>query len=227
MYSAEEHVCIPKRQTKCSAGYDFYMPYDLDLEPGQDYLFSTKINLDGGELPYFTAEMVEADNINRKIVKVYPNQWSIKLYPRSSLGNKYGMKLANTVGLIDQDYIDNAITVKLSVTQPLSLKKGDRFMQGEVTPVCYFEGESIPDAVRNGGNGSTDTTVDPDELNKKINSLLALLPNIIGACAVDTNKDYQTGDIQKIVDNVTDTMKKSGMMEFITESVTKELKKTD
>lgn len=145
---------IPKRQTKRSAGYDFYMPCDLNMEPGIWYTIDTKVIFEGDERPYFDACIRIGDEL--KETRIYPKQWVMNLAPRSSLGNKYGFKLANTIGIIDQDYVGHHITAKVSVDQPLSLKKGERFMQGEILANCYLEDEDVPDADRVGGHGSTD-----------------------------------------------------------------------
>ncbi|MDE6047754.1 MAG: hypothetical protein K2F56_03900, partial [Anaeroplasmataceae bacterium] len=68
---------LPKRATKGSAGYDFYAPFDITLNPGQTIKIPTGIR-----------------------VSMEPN-YVLKLYPRSGLGFKYRLQLNNTVGIID------------------------------------------------------------------------------------------------------------------------------
>lgn len=75
-----DNIHLPKRATKQSAGYDFYAPVDLEIQPGQVVLIPTGIR----------AKMRE--------------DYVLMLYPRSSLGFKYRMQLNNTVGVIDADY---------------------------------------------------------------------------------------------------------------------------
>ncbi len=151
MYS-DDSTPRPKRQTKESAGYDFYMPYDLDMEPGKWYTIDTQIALNGREKPYLDCVMLAGQPEN---IRIFPRQWYIQLMPRSSLGYKYGFRLANTVGVIDKDYIDHHISAKVMVDVPLSLKKGERFMQGVFIPACYDLFEEEPTATRDGGHGST------------------------------------------------------------------------
>lgn len=67
----------PKRATRYSAGYDFFAPYDLHLEPGESITVPTGI---------------------RAYMK---NDEVLEIYPRSGLGFKYGIRLSNTVGIID------------------------------------------------------------------------------------------------------------------------------
>ena len=78
--------------------------------------------------------------------------------PRSGLGFKYGMKLVNTVGIIDADYYqsDNEghIMAKVSVSKSVQVDTGKGFMQGIILPYFVTDDDS-EDAVRNGGFGST------------------------------------------------------------------------
>lgn len=136
----DNDIQMPKRQTIGSAGYDFYMPYDLDMEPGKWYTIDTGVSFTGDE---------QGVNIN------FSTCWVMLLMPRSSLGYKYGFRFANTVGVIDQDYIGHNISAKVMVDQPLFLKKGERFMQGILIPYLTFADEISPQEIRDGGHGST------------------------------------------------------------------------
>ena len=133
-----ESLKLPRRATAGSAGYDFFAPADIMLEPGQTAKIPTGIR----------AEM-EAD-------------WVLKLYPRSGLGFKYRLQLNNTVGIIDSDYFysDNEGHIFAKLTndsregKTLKLEKGTGFMQG----IFVEYGITVDDdasAVRNGGFGST------------------------------------------------------------------------
>lgn len=129
-------LLLPKRATKYSAGYDFYLPYDISLKPGETILIPTGIR-----------------------VKIDFN-WVLKCYPRSSLGFKYRLQLDNTVGIIDADYYNSPneghIFVKLTNHSNLDvcLTKKSAFMQG----IFIQYGITIDDDVTNervGGIGST------------------------------------------------------------------------
>lgn len=132
-------LSLPKRATNGSAGYDFYMPYDAILNPGETIKIPTGIR----------AKM--------------ENGWVLHLYPRSGLGFKYRLQLDNTVGIIDSDYYysDNEGHIFAKITNDtrenkiLELKKGQGFMQG----VFLEYGITVDDdtnEIRNGGLGSTD-----------------------------------------------------------------------
>ena len=127
---------LPKRATKYSAGYDFYLPYDINLKPGETALIPSGIR-----------------------VKIDYN-WVLKCYPRSSLGFKYRLQLDNTVGIIDADYYNSLneghIFVKFTnhSNQEVCLTKGSAFMQG----IFIQYGITIDDDAteeRIGGIGST------------------------------------------------------------------------
>lgn len=136
-----ENIKLPKRATTGSAGYDFFLPVNLDLHPGESIKIPTGIR----------AEMSEA--------------YVLMLFPRSSLGFKYRLQLNNTVGIIDSDYAfaenEGHIFIKLTNDsnegKALSLKAGTAFAQGIFIPFgVTIDDES--EGVRTGGLGSTTKT---------------------------------------------------------------------
>ena len=129
-------IKLPRRGTSCSAGYDFYAPFDFTLTPG-------------ATIQFFTGVRMELDS----------DKW-LACYPRSGLGFKYQIMLANTVGVIDADYFtaknEGHIGVKLynGGDKFLHIKAGDAFMQGIISPYYVTEDDDA-DGVRVGGFGST------------------------------------------------------------------------
>lgn len=129
---------LPKRSTSGSAGYDFVIPFDCILEPGESAVFPTGIR----------AEIEDG--------------WVLMLYPRSSLGFKYRMQLDNTTGVIDSDYYhaENYGHIMAKITNDsrngliLKLSAGDRFMQGVFFPYGITIDDDT-DETRFGGIGST------------------------------------------------------------------------
>lgn len=128
----------PKRATVGSAGYDFYLPFDIELKPGETIKIPTGIRC-----------------------YIEPN-YVLKMYPRSGLGFKYRLQLNNTVGIIDSDYYnsDNEGHIFAKITNDsnegkvLSLKEGDAFMQGIFVEYgITFDDDTT--GIRNGGFGST------------------------------------------------------------------------
>ena len=130
-------ITLPKRATQGSAGYDFFAPEDFSLFPNQTIKIPTgiRVQIDEG--------------------------WVLKIYPRSSLGFKYRLRLDNTVGIIDSDYFnaDNEGHIFIKITncgdKPLTVEKGKAFAQG----VFVEYGITVDDdcaSERTGGFGSTD-----------------------------------------------------------------------
>ena len=131
-------IKMPKRATKGSAGYDFYMPTTISLAPAETVKVPTGIRV----------EMEE--------------QYVLQLFPRSGLGFKYRLQMNNTVGIIDSDYFysDNEghIFVKLTndskENKTVIVEAGQGFVQGLFIPFGITEDDNVS-ALRNGGFGST------------------------------------------------------------------------
>lgn len=132
-----DRIKLPQRATKFSAGYDFFSPLDFTLEPGKTIKIPTGIRC----------------GMN--------TDWVLMIYPRSGLGFKYQICLANTVGIVDADYYysDNEghIFVKLvnRGENPVHIKSGEAVVQGIFAEYGIVEDDHV-EAERNGGFGSTD-----------------------------------------------------------------------
>ena len=148
-----EKIKIPSRATSGSVGYDFYLPFDVTLQPGEFIVIPTGIR----------CQMLEG--------------YSLDLYPKSGLGFKNFTTIANTVGIIDSDYFysDNEghIMVKLInkgfditgdrfnpgpfIGKPLTRKQGESFVQG-IFHECFGatnDADNTTMKIRNGGFDST------------------------------------------------------------------------
>ena len=133
-----DSIKLPKRATMGSAGYDFFVPIDLDIVP------NTTVKVPTG--------------IKCKMKKNYV----LQIYPRSGLGFKYRLQLDNTVGIIDSDYYnsDNEGHIFIKITndthegKTIELKQGDGFAQG-IFNKYYLAKENRVNTKRNGGFGST------------------------------------------------------------------------
>ena len=131
-----DDIKLPKRATKGSAGYDFFLPYSIEIQPHKTITISTGIRC-----------------------KMDSN-YVLMIHPRSGLGFKYGLRLNNSVGIIDSDfyYSDNEGNIKIKLYNPsdeiIYLLKGVAFCQGIFLPYGIAEEEEIT-TIRNGGLGST------------------------------------------------------------------------
>ena len=130
------NIELPVRATSGSAGYDFKSPITFTLKPGLTIKIPTgiRVKIDDG--------------------------WVLKCYPRSGLGFKYKMRMANVVPIIDSDYYysDNEghIFLKLSNEgeKDISINSGDKIIQGVFVPYGITYDDCV-NKTRNGGVGST------------------------------------------------------------------------
>ncbi len=129
---------LPHRATAGSAGYDFYLPCAIRLEPGESVKVPTGIR----------ARIDEG--------------WVLKIYPRSGLGFKFRLQLNNTVGIIDSDYYgaDNEGHILIKLTNDsregkvVDLPAGAAFAQGVFVEFGITEDDDVC-TERHGGLGST------------------------------------------------------------------------
>lgn len=139
---------IPRRKTMHSAGYDIFATSDVDLKPGEWTYIDTGIALRG----YPRFGMVSTTN--KAIPEYLAHYATLMIYPRSSMAFKYGLRLINGVGIIDADYRDT-IKVKVTVDVPVTLHRGDRYLQAIIQPLFMYCDEIPPESSRIGGIGST------------------------------------------------------------------------
>ena len=133
-----ESYILPKRGTKCAAGYDFYAIYDYTLKPGEIMKIPTGIKV-----------CMEEDDV-------------LFLIDRSSMGFKYNVRMTNQVGVIDADYYNNSnneghmwIRIQNEGDKDYVVKKGDAMIQGIFMKFLKTDDDIESDNERNGGFGST------------------------------------------------------------------------
>lgn len=129
---------LPKRGTKCAAGYDFYALYDYVLKPGEIMKIPTGVKV-----------CMEEDE-------------ALFLLDRSSMGFKYNVRMCNQVGVIDADYYNNSnneghmwIRIQNEGTEDYIVKKGDGMCQGLFTKYLKVDDEEEVSTIREGAFGST------------------------------------------------------------------------
>jgi dUTP pyrophosphatase len=142
-----DNIRLPQRATSGSAGYDFFIPFEMIILPENKYVFPTGIRckMDKG--------------------------WVLSMYPRSGLGFKYGVRLSNTVGVIDSDYYHSSneghIMVSIETGSDdlyfgrdkgnlIGLKYGSAICQGIFTQYGLTVDDAPAIEKRDGGFGSTD-----------------------------------------------------------------------
>lgn len=151
---AYDAITLPRRATKYSAGYDFFSPFlDIPLYAGESVIIPTGIKME-----------------------LMPGCF-LAVYPRSSYGFKYKMRLDNTVGIIDKDYYNNPnneghIMIKvccekeppkfnlfdlgIDLGRPIvQIGENSKFAQGIIMGYGITCDDSPCDNERSGGIGST------------------------------------------------------------------------
>lgn len=106
-------IDLPVRADDGSAGYDFYSPISAKILPGEKLTIWTDVKSYMGK-----------DEV-------------LKIYPRSSMGIKFGVSLANTTGIIDSSYYENpdndgniGICIVNNSSETYEVSVGDRIGQG-------------------------------------------------------------------------------------------------
>jgi dUTP pyrophosphatase len=131
-------ISLPKRGTKYSAGYDIESCEDVVINPKEVVVVKT------GVKAYMKDDEV------------------LQIYPRSSLGFKKHLMLANTVGIIDSDYFENEkndghimIGLYNYGNEVQTISKHERIAQGIFSKYLVCEDEEEINTIRKGGIGST------------------------------------------------------------------------
>lgn len=130
-------VVLPERATKKSAGYDLRSLDEYDLKPGERHVFRTGLKA-----------CMEDDEV-------------LYIFVRSSMAIKKGIRLSNSVGVIDADYYNNPdndghIMVSLYnfSSESVHISAGDRIAQAIFMKYLVTDDDSS-DKERKGGFGST------------------------------------------------------------------------
>lgn len=138
----EWNVNLPVRATALSAGYDIFSTVDVYLNPNGE------VTMPLGWKVY-----------------MLPHE-ALFIMPRSGMGFKHYVRLANTVGLIDSDYYNNEkneghcwIKLRNEGYDTLAIKKGDAIAQCVFVPFLLADGDGFNNGnIRKGGFGHTDNS---------------------------------------------------------------------
>lgn len=134
-----ENAQLPFRATQGSAGADLFACIDTDVVvlPQERVLVPTgiAIELESPETGAF-------------------------IFPRSSLSSKFGISLANCVGVVDSDYRGEIkVPVINHSNEPYTIHNGERIAQMVILPVIlptFAEADELTETQRaDGGFGST------------------------------------------------------------------------
>lgn len=132
------NVELPKRKTKKSAGYDFFAVEDFTLYPNKLCIVPTGVKA-----------YMEDDEV-------------LYLHIRSSVAFKRGVRMLNSIGVIDADFVDNPDNegeISLGLLSHnddiVHIQKGERIAQGVFHKFLITDDDDA-EGKRVGGIGSTD-----------------------------------------------------------------------
>ena len=149
----------PNKRALLDAAFDFfYDVFDEAFEKYHSYAFELPIKLDeGGQIPTYAhdtdacADIYASKNItipaHALSVKVptglhiaLPEGWVAKIAPRSSIGAKTGLRLSNSIGIIDADYRGEIGVLYDNISDSdYEIKLGDRIAQVWIERVERFK----------------------------------------------------------------------------------------
>lgn len=132
------NVELPKRKTKKSAGYDFFAIENFTLYPNKLCIVPTGVKV-----------YMEDDEV-------------LYLHIRSSVALKRGVRMLNSIGVIDADFVDNPDNegeISLGLLSHnddiVHIQKGERIAQGVFHKFLITDDDDAK-GQRLGGIGSTD-----------------------------------------------------------------------
>ena len=128
----------PIRKTKLSAGYDFMAIEDITINPGEIVTIPTGIKA------------------------VFPEDETLLLFVRGSVGYHWNVRMCNQVAIIDSDFYNNVgneghmwFALQNEGDKTFIIKKGESFGQGIFIKYFVVDDEEDIENVRIGGFGST------------------------------------------------------------------------
>lgn len=129
---------IPTRSDNRSAGYDLYSPNAFSIGPNELVKIETNIKC-----------QLEENDV-------------LMIYPRSSIGIKKNIMLANTTGVIDSSYYNNEsnegniiIALYNYGNKTQHFDEGDRIAQAVIIPFLTVDNDIVIGNKRIGGIGSS------------------------------------------------------------------------
>ena len=164
-YKVNPEVRNPYRATSGSACFDLYSFLQEDSEVivyRNDFEETEKVTR-AVRLKRVPINPKERILIPTGLILDIPKGYSVRLYPRSSLALKQGLTLANNVGIIDEDYVEECNCIMINIGHDaLEVCHGDRIAQAELRRTEYYSIEKIQERPqqktdRDGGFGSTGT----------------------------------------------------------------------
>lgn len=166
VYRLNENATMPEFATEGSACFDLRACFDA----------STKIKTFNPHNKLIEIPVKQGENgiqvqvqpqfrtlIPTGLIFDIPEKYVMKVYPRSGMAVKYGLTLANAVGVIDSDYVEEVYISLFNLGDtPITVYHGDRLAQAMLEKIPAYKIEETTrrptqKTSREGGFGSTGT----------------------------------------------------------------------
>lgn len=154
----DKGINLPKRGTAGSAGYDFEVAENVVIPPHINVISGVLLDQHAiSDVGLMSKGTLVKTGVKAKM----PSRMYLAIHPRSSLFNKKGLILANSVGVIDSDYYGNPDNdghimlnfINLGI-EPIILRKGEKVGQG-IFHQYFTTDDDESEGERTGGFGST------------------------------------------------------------------------
>lgn len=133
-----QNAVIPTYAHNDDAGFDFYLPEDLEIEAHQTVIAKVGLKM------------------------AIPVGYELQIRPRSGLSFKTGLRVANAPGTVDSGYRDEIGVICWNTSdEKITLKAGERIAQGVLNEIPRGQFHIVEDITkvvgsnRNGGFGSS------------------------------------------------------------------------
>lgn len=120
--------CLPTKAHESDAGYDLKSMNDYVVNPNQQVLVDTGINIG---LPHSNKNRSYTSDLQRSLYE-YQLDWiyQAQIRPRSGLALKKGITITNSPGTIDENYHGNiCVIVRNTGKEPFIINKYDKIAQ--------------------------------------------------------------------------------------------------
>jgi dUTP pyrophosphatase len=166
IFRSNEKAILPEFATEGSAGFDLRACFEVTtriktFNPHNKMIEIPVKKVESGI--QFQVQPQFRTLIPTGLIFDIPDKHVMKVYPRSGMAVKYGLTLANAVGVIDCDYIDEVFITLFNMSDtPITVYDGDRLAQAMLEKLPTYSIEEAKrrpkqKTTREGGFGSTGT----------------------------------------------------------------------
>lgn len=166
IYKAKDYAHLPKFATEGSAAFDVRAAFLIGERVKAYNAWNKKVDIIPKVIAGKVALQIPPETrvlVPTGLIFDIPQNHVLKMYVRSSVAVKKGLTLANGVGIIDSDYVEESYILLHNISDSLVvIEEGERLAQCILEPTISYSIEEINEPPsrktdRDGGIGSTGT----------------------------------------------------------------------